>query len=242
MDRAALSAVAHADHPVAAPLHDDAVDRLLRALPVPDGGTVVDVGCGRGQWLVRLLAARPGVTGLGVDTSAPALAVAAGTAVAAGVEDRVTWREADAAAPLDVPVDAALCVGSTHVFGGLAETLSALREQVRPGGALLLGDGFWEGSPSDRARAVVGDLPDLPGVVDACREAGWAVLAGHVSAPDEWDAYEWAWTGGLTRWALARPGDPDGDQALALAREHQEEWLRGYRGQLGFVTLVLART
>jgi SAM-dependent methyltransferase len=241
LDRAALSAVAHAAHPVAAPVHDDAVERLLRALPVADGGTVVDVGCGSGQWLVRLLSARPGLTGVGLDVSAPALAVAAESARAAGAVDRVEWREADAGEALEAPVDAGLCVGSTHAFGGLSGTLTAMRERVRPGGSLLLGDGFWEVPPSQRARAVIGELPDLAGVVAACRDAGWSVLEGHVSTADEWDAYEWSWAGSLTRWALERPGTPEAEQALALAREHQDEWLQGYRGQLGFVTLVLVR-
>jgi hypothetical protein len=27
-----------------------------------------------------------------------------------------------------------------------------------------------------------------------------------------------------------------------LAREHRDQWLRGYRGVLGFVTLVLRRS
>lgn len=239
LDRAALSAVAHAGHPVAAPLHDDAVARLLAGLPVPEGGTVADVGCGGGQWLVRLLAARPGLRGVGVDLSAPALEVAGATAAEAGVADRVRWQEGDAAAPLDGPVDAALCVGSTHVFGGLAGTLTALRERVRPGGALLVGDGFWEVPPSTAAQAAIGDLPDLAGLVAVCEHAGWAVVGGHVSSADEWDAYEWAWTGSLTSWALDRPGTPEAAQALAVAAEHRREWLEGYRGQLGFVTLLL---
>lgn len=238
LDRQSLSALAHADHPVAAPLSDVSVQDLLRALPVPDGGRVADLGCGAGEWLVRLLTARPRLHGTGVDLSPHAIAAARAAAEAAGVAHRATWREGDAGEPLGVEVDAALCVGSVQVFGGLADTLAALREQVRPGGALLVGDGFWEQPPSDRLRELIGDLPDLAGAVRSCEDAGWAPVAGHVSTAAEWDAYEWAWTGSLTRWALAH-GGPDGEQALAVAREHRQEWLAGYRGRLGFVTLAL---
>lgn len=238
LDRATLSALAHADHPVAAPLSDRSVAVLLTRLPVAAGGTVVDVGCGGGQWLGRLLAARPDLRGLGLDTSQPALEAAESAGRTAGVADRVQWRLADGAAPLEAPADAALCVGSTHALGGLDAAVTALRERVGPGGSLLLGDGFWERPPSARAREVIGDLPDLPGVVAACTAAGWSVVDGHVSTAGEWDAYEWSWAGALTRWALAHPG-PDGDRAGQVARQHLDEWLGGYRGQLGFVSLVL---
>jgi hypothetical protein len=61
-----------------------------------------------------------------------------------------------------------------------------------------------------------------------------------VSTREEWDDYEWSWTGSLTEWALRRaPGDAEREAALAAARTHRDGWLRGYRDQLGFATLVL---
>jgi hypothetical protein len=64
---------------------------------------------------------------------------------------------------------------------------------------------------------------------------------GHVSSLSEWDHYEWCWTGALAQWALDHPDSPDADRALGVADEHREQWLSGYRGTLGFVTLVLRR-
>jgi hypothetical protein len=41
-------------------------------------------------------------------------------------------------------------------------------------------------------------------------------------------------------WALREAPTPDDrDQALAVAREHRDAWLGGWRRQLGFATLVL---
>ena len=71
--------------------------------------------------------------------------------------------------------------------------------------------------------------------------AGFATVYGHTSTLGVRDGYEWSWTGSLTRWALAHPG-PDGDAAMKAAREHRGMWLNGYRGVLGFVTLLLQRT
>ena len=66
-------------------------------------------------------------------------------------------------------------------------------------------------------------------------------MYAHVSDAAEWDDYEWSWIGSLTEWALDNPGHPDAAGALTLAREHRDEWLRGYRNVLGFATLVLRR-
>lgn len=60
---------------VYAPIRD-AVARLAVAA-APADGTVVDVGCGTGYYLAGVLDQLPGARGLGLDTSVPALRVAA---------------------------------------------------------------------------------------------------------------------------------------------------------------------
>ncbi len=241
MDRALASAIAHRWHPVAAPVSDDNLHRLLTRLgPVE---RLLDLGCGFGEWLLAALEAAPGASGVGVDTSRPALEEAGRRASARGLADRVELTEADAAAYEAAGFDAVLCVGATHAFGGLAGTLEAVREHLRPGGRVLLGEGFWDGEPTPQAMSALGaepgELPDLPGLVEAAREAGYEPGFGHVSSPEEWDDYEWSWTGALTEWALAEAGPEDRASALAMAGTHREEWLAGYRGQLGFLTVVL---
>jgi len=69
--------------------------------------------------------------------------------------------------------------------------------------------------------------------------AGWEPGYGHVSSAEEWDDYEWSWTGSLTAWALTEADEAGRASALQIACTHREEWLAGYRGQLGFVTVVL---
>lgn len=69
--------------------------------------------------------------------------------------------------------------------------------------------------------------------------AGFEPGYGHLSTTAEWDEYEWCWTGALTGWALTEARDDDRAAALELARTHRRQWLKGYRGQLGFLTVVL---
>jgi len=243
VDRALASAIAHRWHPVAAPIADDAVRLLLERLGPPDGARVLDLGCGFGEWLLRLLEAHPGVRGVGVDRSAPALAEARERAAVRGLADRVEFTEADAATWTGGAFDVVLCVGAAHVFGGLTGTLTALRDHLRPGGRALLGDGFWEAGPTPEALAGIGaepgDLPDLAGLSAEITRLGYEPGYGHLSTTAEWDEYEWCWTGALTGWALAEAAGADRAAALEMARTHRREWLAGYRGQLGFATVVL---
>ncbi|MGW7349846.1 SAM-dependent methyltransferase [Streptomyces sp. NPDC054784] len=245
MDRARISSLAHTDHPVAAPLGDDSVRALLDRAS-PDGpGRVLDLGCGTGVWLTRALAARPGLRADGVDHDPGSVAAATRAADAAGLGDRVAFHTGDAAAArFPYRHDLVLCVGATHAFGGLLPTLRAAREHLAPGGAVLVGDGFWE-RPPGRATLDAGfaadEYDDLATTVDRVVAEGWLPVHGHVSTLREWDDYEWSWTGALTRWALDRPAHPDHDEVLRAATGHRDAWLHGYRGTLGFVTLLLRR-
>ena len=134
-----------------------------------------------------------------------------------------------------------LAVGSTHAFGGLKGTTEALARFVRPGGLALVGEGFWERPPTPELAAEIGVFPDLAGTIAEAESGGWLTVHAHVSDRAEWDDYEFSWTGSLARWAAEHPG-PDGDEALRAAREHRDMWLGGYRGLLGFVTLLLRRS
>ncbi len=245
MDRQKLSSLAHRDHPFAAPLFDSSINRLLdRALPRGDE-RVLDLGCGEAAWLVRAVKDRPGVRADGVDLSEPALARGREHIEAAGVGDRVSLHLQDASAyTAPHPYDLALCIGSTHVFGGLLPTLDALAPYLAEGGSVLVGDGFWEREPDERTLAVgfgKDEYADLATTVDRVTEAGWTLTYAHASTLEEFDDYEWSWTGTLSRWALDHPDDPDAKDALEAAALHRDEWLKGYRGTLGFVTMLLRR-
>lgn len=239
MDRSRLSALAHTHHPIAAPLAEASVARLLeRALPAGEG-RVLDLGCGEAAWLRRALDARPGLHAVGVDLDAATVERARREAEADGHADRLALHAADAREfTADRPFETVLCVGATHAFGGLLPTLAAARRHLAPGGTLLVGDGFWEREP-DRATLDAGfaadEFADLATTVDRITAAGWTPVYGHTSTLEEWDDYEWSWTGSLAEWAL----DNGEEEALEAAARHRDGWLRGYRGTLGFVTLVL---
>ena len=246
VDRQRLSSIAHTHHPIAAPVFGVNVNRLLRRADRRPAARILDLGCGEAAWAMQALAHCPDGHADGVDLSPYALERAEGMATARGLADRLSLHERDARTYVpDGDYDLVLCVGSVHAFGGLTGTLEMAGRHVRPDGVLLVGEGFWQAPPTEAALAALGCKPDaltdLPGLIGIVEQAGWTPVYAHVSDAGEWDDYEWSWIGSLTEWALENPGHPDAADALSAAREHRDQWLRGYRDVLGFVTLVLRR-
>ncbi|CAG6393738.1 class I SAM-dependent methyltransferase [Streptomyces cocklensis] len=243
MNREEISRIAHADHPIKAPLGDDSV-RALLAKGLPRGDErVLDLGCGTGEWLLRALETGTGVHAEGVDVSPEALAEADEAATRRGLRQRLVLHDQDAAKfTSPQPFDLVLSVGAAHAFGGLLPTLAAAREHLAPGGSVLVGDGFWDGTPSAEAVGMLGDFDDLATTVDRVVADGWTPVHGHVSTRRELDDYEWACWGGLAGWALDHGDDPQAPEVLATAGTRRTEWLHTYRDTFGFLTLVLRRT
>jgi len=241
VDRQQLSAIAHTWHPIAAPLSDASVARVLARAIGPRRTRLLDLGCATGEWLVRAAAAHPHTTGIGVDLDEGAVARGNASLTATGLSDRFELRVGDAReVALDQPSDCVLSVGAAHAFGGLLPTLDAVRRHLAPGAAVVIGDGFWAAEPTDATLAIGferDEFADLATTVERVTDAGWAPVYGHVSTAEEWDDYEWSWSGAVTEWAL----DNDDAEARDAASRHRGQWLRGYRDVLGFVTLVLRR-
>ena len=244
MERSELSLIAHREHPIACPVSDQRMRQIVEMLTAPAEGSVLDLGCGFGAWLLQTLEVHPSLRGVGVDIARPALAEAEREAARRGLSGSVRWVESDGADWKNGTFDIVICVGASHIFGGLDRTLSALRTHLRPGGQVLLGDTIWERPPTraapEKLQAGPADFPDLAGLVSHVRERNFEIGHGHVSTLREWDDYEWSWTGSLVRWALDQTaGSQRQTEALSAAREHRDAWLNGYRKQLGFATLIL---
>ncbi|WP_377271217.1 SAM-dependent methyltransferase [Peterkaempfera sp. SMS 1(5)a] len=246
MDRRRLSARAHAHHPVAAPLSDTSVRRLLDRAVVRGDERALDLGCGEAEWLLRALERHPRMLAEGVDIDSETLDRVRDEAVRRGVADRLALHHMPAAEFTSArSFDIVLSVGATHAYGGLRQTLTAAQEHLAPGGRVLVGDAFWEREPHAAVRELLSgpsEWADLAGTVDLVTADGWTPVHAHTSTLDEWDDYEWSWTGSLAQWALDHPDHPEAQEALKVVEEHRAEWLRGYRGALGFVTLLLRRT
>ncbi|WP_184809250.1 SAM-dependent methyltransferase [Actinophytocola algeriensis] len=219
------------------PLSDAHAAELLDHLDLPTATSIVDLGCGWGELLLRA-AARGVAKAVGVDTDPAGLDRGRRAALVRDLDVKFVER---AAADWHGTADRALCIGASHAFGGSHAMLAALAEVV-PRGRVLVGDGCWERPPTEAAHAVFGDdiLP-LADLVAACGETGWQVL--HLSTADqhEWDEFESGHRAGHREWLLANPDDPRAEEVKARDDAREREYLTAYRGVFGLAYLVLAR-
>jgi cyclopropane fatty-acyl-phospholipid synthase-like methyltransferase len=224
------------------PLSEDHAARLLERLEVGPHDSVLDLGCGWGELLLRVVSdpARRAAS-VGVDIDGSLLERGHAAAAARGLEDRVRFVQGRAE-EWSEPADRVLCVGAAHAWGGARRALPALARLVRPGGRLLFGDGVWESPPTDAARELFGDdvLPE-PEMQRLIAAAGWRILARSVADLDEWDEFEEAWRAGREEWRLAHAGDPRAAAVAAKLAERLTEYVDVYRGVLGFSYLVMTR-
>lgn len=219
------------------PLSQSHADELLDHLDLTSANTIVDLGCGWGELLLRA-AARGVAKAVGVDTDPAGLDRGRRAALVRGLDVKFVDREA---AAWRGTADRALCIGSSHALGGTRAMLSSLAEIV-PSGRVLIGDGCWETTPTPAAQDIFGDdvLP-LADLVTACGETGWQVL--HMSTADqrEWDDFESRHRAGVREWLLANPDDPRAAEVKEREDAREHEYLTVYRGVLSFAYLVLAR-
>jgi len=227
-----------------APLSDVRAETIVRALAGCEPATILDIGCGWGELLLRVVSASPAARGCGIDSDPAAIARGRANAASRGLADRVVFVESPAPTEHE-PADVVICIGSDHAWSSQADALAALHAFVPPGGRLLFGSGFWERPPSVDEAATLDmapdSLPDLAGLVDLAIAAGYRPLFVETANRDEWERFESGHLADWERW-LHRYGDePEAAEIRAKADTHRNQWLRGYRHLLGFAYLTLGR-
>lgn len=242
----------HHDLTFHSPLAEARAARLVAFLAGHDPATVLDLGCGWGELLLRTLEAAPSAHGLGLDLDGEALAHARERAVHRDLVDRVYFEARDAGAEPG-HYDAVVCVGASQIWGPPVEeaqpldyraALTALRGLLPRGGRLVYGEVIWSAPPTPAATASLSGRDDefvtVGALVALAEEHDFAVLAVHEADQDEWDFFESGVTAGYARWlAEHEPDHPEAEEVRRLAARQHAAYLRGYRGVLGLAYLHL---
>ena len=225
------------------PIGSEKADRLVDTLPLGPGSRTLDAGCGTGEFLLRVVA-RHGGHGVGVDRDPKCIEAARQSAAARALAPRCEFHAVDANA-FDArrgAFDAGICIGSTHAFGAgdtaYPNTIERLQYWVRPGGCVLLGEGYWKQQPAPEYLQLLGEpvgiYRDHAGNIAFAEERGLIPLYAAVSSDDEWDHFEWAHLLNIRREAEADPEDPALAARLARSRVWRNGYLRWGRATMGF--------
>jgi cyclopropane fatty-acyl-phospholipid synthase-like methyltransferase len=224
-----------------APLSEEHASLLIRRLDIRQGSSLLDLGCGWGELLLRAVESAGVTTGTGIDSDPDAIARGRALAAERGLDARVRF-VAGAAADWQQPADRVICVGAAHALGGAEAALAALTRNLQQGGRLLFGDGCWEHPPSEEAATLFGDsVRPLTDIIDYAQRAGWRIL--HLSTADqrEWDDFESTWRAGRQEWLLANPSDERAPSVRDEVDAQLHQYVGTYRAVLGFCYLVLGR-
>ncbi|MGW4866620.1 SAM-dependent methyltransferase [Streptomyces chartreusis] len=232
------------------PLSEARAQGLVRRLAGTDPRTVLDIGCGWGELMLRVLAAAPQATGVGVDLNAEDLARGRLNAEARGLAERARFVEESATGTSRGPADLVLCVGSSQALGPaeppghFAEALRELRRLVSDDGRVLLGEGFWQRPPTAAElagmwpEAAVSDHHDLAALLDLVVAAGFRPEWTETANLDEWEEFESAYQADAEVWLARNPGHPLADETRERLDRHRAQWM-SYRGVLGLAYLTL---
>ncbi|MFD0200991.1 MULTISPECIES: SAM-dependent methyltransferase [Saccharothrix] len=224
------------------PLSDAKAYDLINSLRTAPGQRVVDYGCGWAELLLRAVEHLPDARGLGVDSDDYAITRGRANVEARGLTSRVTLELADVTTWQADPADVTISIGASHAWGGTKATLDAMHARTRPGGTLLLGDGFWEQPPNAKSAEIFGDdFGTLPDLVDLALTCGYRLLNLTTASLDEWDSFESRWCAAREHWLLENPDHPKATEVRAIVDDHRDGWLKGYRGHFGLAYLTLAR-
>jgi len=243
----------HLDLKFMAPLSEERAARLIDFVSANLVGTVIDVGCGWAELLIRILQAAPKAVGVGIDLHDSSIAHGQALARQRGIDDRITLIAGDAGKHRFGLSDAAICIGASQIWGPTVEAkmqldyrsaLGAVREMVKTGCPVIYGEAIWTAKPTPEAMAPLAGRPDeyvfLPDLLDVTHDSGFAVIQVHQATLDEWDAFESGYTARYARWLASHPADhPDTSTVRAKMEAQRNAYFRGYRGILGMAYLAM---
>jgi len=228
-------------------MNEEKFERLCRLLRLDRGTRVLDIACGKGEFLV-MLAELFDIVGVGVDISPYCIRECLDKKRARVPEADIKFIEMDGAEyePESYEsFDLAMCIGASGVFGGHRGALRKLKGMTRPGGLVAVGEPFWLKDPSEEyLRAEGMGREELGTHFDNVRvgeEEGLVCLYTLVSDHDYWDHYETFQWWAVDDYVRTHPDDPDNLELLEKTRIGKESYLRWGRDTQGWAIYVFRK-
>ncbi len=239
--------ITHREHVVCNPTSEEKLGRLVQLLQLPADARVVDIACGKAEFLVRVAEAY-GARGVGVDMSPFCIADAERRLRARAPGAGIAFTQMDGAAfKPDKPHSFTLasCLGASWIFGGHAGTLDALVSMVEPAGWVITGEPFWlQAAPEEylQASGLTRDaFASHAENIEAGERRGLDLVHTLVSSKDDWDRYEGLQWYATDEYARAHPDDPDLPELRERVAKAKSAYLRWGRDTVGWAIYAFRR-
>ncbi|MBV1855975.1 SAM-dependent methyltransferase [Catellatospora tritici] len=232
-------------HRVLNPIDSAKLALLGEVIGLKAGQSMLDLCCGKGEALATW-ARDHGIGGVGVDISTVSLAVARERVAEFGVADRVSFVHGDASTYVSAePVDVVACIGATWIGGGVTGTVALLRQSLKPGGLMLIGEPFWRGETPDLETAkacrvrTTEEYDTLPRLVARFGELGFDLVEMVLASEDSWDRYRAAQWLNVRRFLDANPDDELAAEFRAELDRAPLDYVRYERALVGWGVFAL---
>ena len=229
------------------PVDDQRLVELFRLLHLSRGAQVTDVGCGKGEMLIRL-AEEYKINGVGVDLSPYSIHDAKkrkSERVPRADLRFLQMNGADYKPETTESEDLTMCIGASWIYGGYINTLKTLSRMTKPLGHVMVGEPFWRKTPSQTylklEQLSQKSFNTHHGNVSNGGRVGLAPTFALVSSQADWDKYEGLHWYAAREYAISHPDDPDLDELLARDSQNRESYLKYGRDVLGWAIYLFEK-
>ncbi|MBX5327635.1 MAG: class I SAM-dependent methyltransferase [Candidatus Bathyarchaeia archaeon] len=235
-------------HTYCNPVNKDRLEPLLHLLRLRPNSTVLDIACGKGEFLIRL-AELYHITGIGVDISPYFIQEAQNKAKKRTPNAPLAFIQLDAKnykPPEDIQFDLTSCMGATWIWNGYKGTLEALKNMTKPEGTIIVGEPYWLKPPDPEYLKADNMKPEDFAEshydnVKIGESLGLTCTYTLVSSKQDFDHYETLTWMAITDYAEENPTDPDLPQILERMKHEKHVYLQWQRDTMGWALYIFRK-
>jgi len=237
-------AITHKRHTILNPMNKVKLDGLLSLLDIKEGFRVLDIGCGKGEFLIRL-SELFNISGIGVDISPFFIKECKENKSERIPDSDVKFLEMNGAKykpDKNQLFDLTVCLGASFTYNGFIETIKALKNMTEPEGMVVIGEPYWLKDPDDEYLKMSGIKKEEYNShyknIDIAERKGLTCIYTLASNNDDWDHYETLQWLSAYNHIKSNPDDPDNPELLKKIEKAKKEYLLYGRDTFGWAIYV----